>query len=144
MVIKENITAVRQFWEGFNTHNLEVWDEVCARDFVNHDPGLPTPEADLATIKQTVGELLAAFPDMGSSEEDLVVEGNKVMVRRILRGRHRGVFLGIAPTDKEVVVGGVWIAHLSGGQIKEQWVFFDALGLLRQIGGISESKARGG
>ena len=137
MIIKENIALVRRFWEGFNSHNLEVWDEVCSPDFINHDPGLPTPKADLATIKRTIGGLLAAFPDMSSSEEDLVVEGNKVIVRRILRGRHRGAFMGIAPTDKEVVVGGVWIAHLSGGQIKEQWVYFDALGLLRQIGGNS-------
>jgi predicted ester cyclase len=143
MTTKDNIAAVQRFWEGFNAHNLEVWDEVCSPDFINHDPGLPTPEADLATIKQTIGGLLAAFPDMGSSEEDLMVEGNKVMVRRILRGRHSGAFMGIAPTDKEVVVGGVWIAHLSGGQIKEQWVYFDALGLLRQIGGISETGAGG-
>jgi len=25
-----NIAAVRRFWEGFNMHNLTIWDEVCA------------------------------------------------------------------------------------------------------------------
>ncbi len=84
----ENIATVRRFWEGFNAHKLNVWDEVCTPDFLNHDPGLPIPEADLATIKQTIGAMQAAFPDMDSSEEDLIVEGNKVVVPRRMRGTH--------------------------------------------------------
>ncbi len=24
---EDNKAAVRRFWEGFNTHNLDVWDE---------------------------------------------------------------------------------------------------------------------
>lgn len=24
-----NITAVQRFWQGFNTHNLDIWDEIC-------------------------------------------------------------------------------------------------------------------
>ena len=50
--IETNVAAVRRFWDGFNAHTLAVWDEVCAATFVNHDPGLPTPDADLPTIKQ--------------------------------------------------------------------------------------------
>jgi predicted ester cyclase len=134
---KDNLTAVRRFWEGFNTHNLEIWDEVCTPDFINHDPGLPAPDADLPTIKRTIAELLfTAFPNIMSSEEDTVVEGNKVLVRRTLRGTHTGPFMGIAPTDREIVFGGVWLAHLSGGKIREQWVYFDALGTLQQVGAL--------
>ncbi|MBV7328572.1 nuclear transport factor 2 family protein [Chloroflexi bacterium TSY] len=60
-----NITAVRRFWQGFNARNLDVWDEVCTPDFINHDTGLPTPDADLPTLKQTIHQLLlTAFPDL--------------------------------------------------------------------------------
>lgn len=134
MTSKENIAIVRRFWEGFNAHDLDVWDEVCAPDFINHDPGLTTPEADLATIKQTIGAMQTAFPDIKSSEEDLIVEGNRVVVRRKMRGTHKGEFMGVTPTGTVVSFAGVWVAHLSGGKIKEQWVYFDALGLLQQIG----------
>ena len=44
-----NVATIRRFWEGFNSHNLDIWDEVCTPDFLNHDPGLPTSDADLAT-----------------------------------------------------------------------------------------------
>ena len=136
MATQQNTAAVRQFWDGFNAHNLDVWDEVCTTDFINHDPGLPTPEADLATIKQTIAALLAAFPDMTSAEDDLIAAGDKVVTRRTLRGTHEGKFMDVAPTGKPVAFSGVWLAQLSNGKLKEQWVYFDALGLLRQIGAL--------
>ena len=135
---KSNIRAVRRFWDGFNAHDLGVWDEVCAPTFVNHDPGLPTPDADLLTIKQTIGGMLAAFPDMQSSEEDLIADGETVVVRRTMRGTHQGEFMGIPPTGGAVTFSGIWLAHLNDGRLHEQWVSFDALGLLRQLGAIPE------
>jgi len=136
MSTEENTAAVRRFWEGFNAHNLDVWDEVCTSDFINHDPGLPTPDADLPTIKQTIGGLLAAFPDMTSSEDDLIAAGDKVVTRRTMRGTHKGEFMGVLPTGKDIAFSGAWIAHLSNGKLKEMWVYFDALGLLIQLGAI--------
>ena len=133
--ITANIAAVQRFWQGFNAHTLDIWDEVCASDFINHDPGLPTPDANLVTIKQMIAQLMfGAFPDMQAIEQDLIVDGDKVVTRRILRGTHRGAFMGVAPTGKTVNVGGVWLSHLSAGKLKEQWVYFDALGLLHQVG----------
>ena len=130
-----NVATIRRFWDGFNSHNLDIWDEVCAPDFLNHDPGLPTPDVDLATIKQTIAQLMfGAFPDMQAIEQDLFADGDKVVTRRILQGTHQGESMGIAPTGKAVIAGGVWLSHLRDGKIKEQWVYFDALGLLQQVG----------
>jgi ketosteroid isomerase-like protein len=137
MATNQNSATVRRFWQGFNAHNLEIWDEVCTPDFINHDAGLPTPDADLPTIKETISQLLfRAFPDLQTAEEDLVAEGNKVAIRQTMRGTHQGEFMGIAPTGKEISFSGVWLAHLSNGKIKEQWVYFDALGLLQQVGAV--------
>ena len=136
MSTEQNIAAVRRFWEGFNAHNLNVWDEVCTTDFINHDPGLPTPDADLPTIKQTIGGLLAAFPDMTSSEDDLIAAEDKVVVRRTLRGTHKGEFMGVAASGNEVEFSGVWLAHLRAGKLKEPWVYLDTRGVLRLLGAI--------
>jgi len=131
-----NIRVVRRFWEAFDAHNLDIWDELCAATFVNHDPGLPTPDADLPTIKQTIGGLIAALPDVQSWEEDLIADDDAVVVRRRMRGTHRAEFMGVKPTGKVVTFTGIWIARLNGGKLQEQWVNFDALGLLRQIDAI--------
>jgi predicted ester cyclase len=134
--VETNIGAVRRFWEGFNAHKLEVWDEVCAATFLNHDPGLPTPDADLQTLKQTISSLIAAFPDIQSTEEDVIADGDAVVVRRTLRGTHCSEFMGIHPNGETVTFTGIWFARLNSGRLVEQWVSFDALGLLRQIGGL--------
>src|SRR5437899_9744440 len=105
--IETNVAAVRRFWDGFNAHTLAVWDDVCVATFVNHDPGLPTPDADLATIKQTIGALLAAFPDLRSTEDELIVADDTVVVRRTMRGTHRSEFAGVAPTGNAVTFGGI-------------------------------------
>ena len=137
MTTSGNVTAVRRFWQGFNAHQLDVWDEVCKPDFINHDPGLPTPHADLRTIKQTIGGLLfGAFPDIQATEQELLAEGDKVATHLLLRGTHRGEFMGMAPTGKAITFAGVWLTHLSNGKLKEQWVYFDALGLLQQVGAL--------
>jgi ketosteroid isomerase-like protein len=144
MTTSGNVSAIRRFWQGFNTHNLDIWDEVCAPAFINHDPGLPTPDADLPTIKQTIaGLLFGAFPDLQAVEQDLIAEGDKVATRLLMHGTHQGEFMGIAPTGKPVTFAGVWLAHLSGGQITEQWVYFDALGLLQQVGAVPAPGAGG-
>ena len=136
MTQEENKAAVRRFWEGFNAHNPEVWDEVCTPNFINHDPSLPVPEADLQTIKEVIGGLLAAFPDLNSEEEDLISEGDKIVVRRTFRGTHKGEFMGVAASGREVTFTGTFIDRLTGGKIDEQWAVFDALGLMQQIGGV--------
>ncbi len=133
---EENKAAVRRYWEGFNAHNLEVWDEVCTPNHINHDPSLPVPDADLQTIKEVIGGLLAAFPDLNSEEEDLISEGDKIVVRRTFRGTHKGEFMGVAASGREVTFTGTFIDRLTGGKIDEQWAVFDALGLMQQIGGV--------
>ena len=138
MAIEENIAAVRRYWEGFNAHNLNIWDEVCTPDHMNHDPALPTPHADLQTIKQTISQMFfPALPDLTSSEDDLIATGDKIVVRRTFRGTHTGELMGGAPTGKAVTFTGIFIDRLVGGKIAEQWVVFDALSLLQQTGVVS-------
>jgi len=136
MSTEQNKAAVRRYWEGYNAHNLDVWDEVCTPNYINHDPGLPVPDADLQTTKQIIGEGQAVFPDIKSSEEDLIAEGDKVVVRRTFRGTHKGEFAGVAASGKEVTFSGIFIARLTGGKIEEQWAIVDFLGLLQQIGAV--------
>ena len=136
-VMKEqNKSAVRRVWEGFNAHNLEVWDELHTPNFINHDPGLPVPDADLQTLKEILGGLQAAFPDLNASEEDLISEGDKIVTRRTFRGTHKGEFMGVVASGNEVTITGIFIDRLTGGKIEERWVVFDTLGLMQQIGGI--------
>ena len=76
-----------------------------------------------------------AFPDIHFTVEDLIAEADKVVVHVTSRGTHRGIFMGIAPTGRQVMGIGVELARLTGGKIvEEDWHCYDLLHLLEQFG----------
>ena len=78
--------------------------------------------------------LFAAFPDWHTTIEDLIAEGDKVVVRMMQRGTHQGTFFGLAATGKQVTVAGIAIFRLRNGQIVEEWLITDQLGAMQQLG----------
>ena len=62
-----------------------------------------------------------------------MAEGDKVALRVISTGTHKGEFLGIPPTDKKVSFVGVGFLTIRDGKIVEQWSVNDTMGLMQQI-----------
>ncbi len=62
---------------------------------------------------------------------------DRVVVRWRFQGTHKGHFMGIPPTGKEVNVTGMTEFRLAEGKIVEGWSQADALGLLVQLGVVS-------
>jgi len=84
--------------------------------------------------KQSIAALRAAFPDFQLTIEDLIAEGDKVVLHWTARGTHKGEFMGIAPTGKQATVTGLSISRFAGGRIVELREIWDRLGLLQQLG----------
>jgi predicted ester cyclase len=80
--------------------------------------------------------LHSAFAGLTFSIEDLISEGDKVVVRGVVRGTHKGVFRGIAPTGLPVQWTAIHILRVREGKFTERWVEVDMLGLLQQLGAV--------
>jgi steroid delta-isomerase-like uncharacterized protein len=98
---------------------------------------------DLAAMKQMMPAFWTALPDMRYTVEDLIAEGDKVVVRFTFRATHRGEFLGVPATGKVVTVTGISISRLAGGKVVEEWAEEDHLGLLQQLGAIQQTAQTG-
>jgi predicted ester cyclase len=68
--------------------------------------------------------------------EDIVAEGEKVVVRWRSRGTHQGEFMDVAPTGRQVAFTGMRLFHIAGGVIAESWVNIDERGLQEQLGAV--------
>jgi steroid delta-isomerase-like uncharacterized protein len=135
MSIEENKAAERRFYEEvWGKHNLDVVDELVVPEVVEHNPAVPGQGRGREGFRQTVAMALSAFPDMQITIEDLVAEGDKVVVRWMGRGTHRGEFIGILPTNKQVTPAGIDIWRYEGGKRVESWRQWDLLGLMQQLG----------
>ncbi|MGH2801203.1 MAG: ester cyclase [Thermoleophilaceae bacterium] len=136
MTLESNKALYRRWFEEVVTGGkLELADELLAPDYVLHFPTMPEP-LDAAGHKQLVTMFRSAFPDWSEAVEDVVAEGDKVVVRVTGSGTHEGDFQGVPPAGKRVRAEGVGIARIQNGRIVEAWAAYDALGLMQQIGAL--------
>jgi steroid delta-isomerase-like uncharacterized protein len=134
MSAETNKSILRRFFvELFNSGDLGVADEIVALNYVNHNaaPG-ETPGRD--GLKEFVTLLRTAFPDLQFTIEDQIAEGDKVVTRFTVTGTHQGEFAGIPATGKPIQVMCTNIHRVTGGQIEEAWLNWDALGMMQQMG----------
>lgn len=124
----------RYFAEAWNQGNLDLLDELVAPHFVNHNPIFPGLPPGPASLKPNFVALRSAFPDIHFTIEDQVCEAGKVVTRWTCRGTHRGNWRNIAPTGRPVQIAGIQTNRISRGQITEQWLVVDQLGMLQQMG----------
>ena len=80
--------------------------------------------------------LFNAFPDIHFTIDDMIAEGDKVVVRFTVRGTHQGDYLGVPPTGKQFAVNGIAIHRIVDGREVEVWDCVDILGMLQQLGAI--------
>ena len=64
----------------------------------------------------------------------MVAEGEKVATRHIFHGTHSGEFQGISPTGKKVQINAILITRIVDGQVKEDWLNADFMGLMQHLG----------
>lgn len=134
MSTEQNKDLVRRFYEEvFNNKNLASLNEFVDPHIVEHSlpPGLP---AGSEGTRQFIGMYLAAIPDFHLTTEDMIAEGDRVATRLTYHGTHRGELMGIPPTGKQATVTGIQIVRIANGRIVENWINFDALGMLQQLG----------
>jgi len=71
--------------------------------------------------KQLSTMFRSAFPDFKVTLDDMIAEGDKVVVRSTWSGTHKGEFMGIPPTGKKVSFGVIDIIRMAGGKAVEHW-----------------------
>ncbi len=134
MSAQENRAIIRRAYEElWNERNVGVVDELVAEDFLNH-AAPPDRQRGRQGLKDVVRMFESAFPDFRYEVEDMVCEGEKVAVRDVFRGTHRGNFAGIPATGNRVTMEAIHIYRLGEGRLAEHRVARDDLGMMRQLG----------
>jgi steroid delta-isomerase-like uncharacterized protein len=137
MSIEQNKALVRQMVEEiFNQGNISRADEFLSPNFVEHEelpPGIPQGREG---VKQLAAMMRSAFPDFKATIEDIIAEGDKVVIRMTWSGTQKGEFMGVPPTGKSVSFGVLDIIRVAGGKFVEHWGQMDSMGVMQQLGAI--------
>lgn len=129
--LETNKAVVHDSITELDRGNFEIMDAVFAPDLTFHFPGSP-PMDRQATMEFAKGAY-SAFPDLQHTIEDLIAEGNRVVLRVTNRATHKGEFLGLPGTGKQVTITAIAIFRMADGKIAEIWGEADLAGLTQQI-----------
>ena len=145
MSTEQNKALVRRMVEEiFNRGNMSLADEFLAPDFVEREelpPGIPSGREG---VIQLTAMLHSAFPDFKATIDDIIAEGDKVVIRQTWSGTHKGEFMGVPPTGKSVSFGVLDIIRVAGGKFVEHWGQMDSMGMMQQLGAIPAPGQGGG
>jgi steroid delta-isomerase-like uncharacterized protein len=125
--------ARRYFNDILNNGKLDIIPEIIAPEFVLHFPLFPRPIRGQEAFKQFVTTLRTAFPDVHYEIDREASDQDKAAIRWKLSATHQGDFLDIPARGTPVTLQGVSIFRLNNGQIIEEWVNENDLGLIEQI-----------
>ena len=133
MNVDQNKALVRRYYdEVLNRGDLEDLNEIAAEDYVEHDPfpGQGNGRDDLVARARAIFGALDPHFDL----QDIIAEGDRVVVRWRNRGTHVGEFLGIPPTNRSYDIAGIDIHRVVDGRMAEHWHVVDQLAQLQQLG----------
>ena len=129
----ENKRIARQVPEAIATErDLDLIEEVFAEDAVEHGP--LGDHHGPSEIRENIGGVLEAFPDLTATVEDIMAEGDAVAMRVTLAGTHEGPFLGFEPTGRTFSIPNLVLTRVEAGEIAERWIQPDLSGQLTQLG----------
>ena len=129
----ENKTAVRRFFEDvWNQGDVAHAGDFLAPGFVSHNT------VDVTVLGpdeygQSVITFRTAFPDLTTTIEDVIAEGDRVVVRGTDRSTHQGEFMGRPATGRPVTSTWIEIFRMVEGRVVEGWLEFDVKRLLDQL-----------
>jgi steroid delta-isomerase-like uncharacterized protein len=126
---------VEEIWKN---GNVDAVDTLFTEDSILHDP--TEDVCGREAFKMYNARYLAAFPDLQYDIQDMIAEDDKVVFRARMRGTHEGEFMGFDPTGQRFDAEGIIIARLEDGMIAERWASYDALGMMRQLGILPDTR----
>jgi steroid delta-isomerase-like uncharacterized protein len=138
MSTESNKAVISNMMNAFASGDTVNVGKYFADNWTNHDPSLP-PMTGLEGARQLIG-MWSAMSNRKVVIEDSVGEGDRVAARFSITGTHTGIFMGIPATGKTIHVTGSGIFRVVDGKATDNWVNFDALGLLQQLGAVPMPK----
>jgi predicted ester cyclase len=134
MSTEDNKALVRKMIdEVFVKQNLDALGDYMAADMVDHNPP-PMGKPGLEGLKEAIGMFISAFPDLHIQVDDIIAEGDLVVMRGTSTGTHQGDFMGIAATGNKISYGEIHIVRIAGGKMVEHWGVEDQMTMMQQLG----------
>lgn len=128
-------TALMEAW---NRHDVDRVAALHAFNYEGIDVGQATPLYGPDEVRHKFNHYLQAFPDMHFAAEDILAQGQRIVLVWTAQGTHQGTLMHIPPTGRRVQVRGVSVLTVQDDKITHGLHVWDVAGLLRYVGLLPE------
>jgi steroid delta-isomerase-like uncharacterized protein len=133
-MLQENRRVWQRHLMAENRRNLDaLLDNLCA-DPIYKIMAISATYKGRDQVEQFYADLFAGIPEANFELVNAFVGEEGVVAESILRGAQRGSWLGIPPTQREVVLPMAIVVPMMHGQILGERLYFDLATLARQLG----------
>ncbi|MEA2486853.1 MAG: hypothetical protein QOF16_507 [Actinomycetota bacterium] len=122
----------RYYQDALGEGDLASLDELATPDYNDHG-AFPGQGPGLEGLKRRVSMLHDCLAPRFAIE-DVISDGDRLVVRWTNSGTHVAEFMGIPPTNKSFSIAGIDIYRVAGGKLAEHWDVVDQLSMLQQLG----------
>jgi len=127
---KKDVTL---WYEAFNMKDPALLDRILSENWVDI-PTAPGQPAGREGVKPLLAQLAMTFPDFKVSIEEILQDGNKVIVRSEITGTQRETFMGFPAKNRTMTIQAVDIHEFKDQKIVRTWHTEDWMTGLRQLG----------
>ena len=140
---EQNKAVIRRLREEIlSSHDLSKLDGLYADDYVYHGPPMIGDVKGRDAFRQLATGFIAGIPDFRERVVDQIGEGDRVATRLAGGGTHRGTLMGVPGTGKPMTWTATVVSRFAHGKIAEEWVEFDLLSFLQQLGATLQMPAK--
>jgi steroid delta-isomerase-like uncharacterized protein len=116
MRLEENRSLIYKWLDAWINNDVVQIENLFAQDYTVNGILI-----GVEGVKQAVQFLHTVFSDISAKANEIVAEGDKVVLRWTVRGKQQGDFMGIPPTGKTVELQGINIYHITGAKIRANY-----------------------
>ena len=135
---EEMIARVERELEIWNAGNLALVDEFYAPEYVSHNYATNEEQVGLDALKEGITSMRTTLPDINMTYDEIIIMGDKTVTRWTMTGTNTGPMQAsegeLPPTGKKIRLSGVTISRRVNEKIVEEWIYFNVLDMVIQLG----------
>ncbi|HSN73770.1 MAG TPA: ester cyclase [Anaerolineae bacterium] len=128
-----NKAIICRYVDATNDGELDLFDLFVDENYIENEP-IPGQGPGREELKKAYVVFNGPFPDLEYVFEDLIAEGDLVFGRGVITGTHKGDFMGVPATGKQIRWTGTRLFRLKNLQVTEGWINVDMMGMMQQMG----------
>src|SRR5436190_21805750 len=125
--------SVSLWYDAFSKNDPALLDRIVSENWIDIPSASDQPPGP-AGARQILAELTTAFPNLDIKIEDVLQEGNKVIVRSKISGTQRGGLMGFPAKNRTMSIQAIDIHEFKNGKIIRTWHTEDWMSGFHQLG----------